>query len=75
MSRAIGGYVRRCERVTGTIYHLQENCPDCGLPYDGIRKGTIKHDMTFYHNFPTMPLMPLRTEPFDVADGVDTPGI
>jgi len=76
MSRAVGGYVRRCERVQGTIYHLQENCPDCGLPYAGIRAGTVNHDMTYYHNWPTiMPMPPLSFVPFNVTEPLDTPGI
>lgn len=62
----IGGYVRRCERVQGTVGHLQENCPDCGLPYADIRKGTVKHDMTVHHDWPTATPV-LRFEPFDAT--------
>ena len=66
--RAIGGYVRRCERVTAdnsTVGHLVPNCPFCGVPYTNVHAGTAWHDMSRHPELPIWTSM-LRFEPFDV---------
>lgn len=67
MSKGIGGYMPRKDRVQGSIGHLQENCEWCGLNYRDIRKGTVKHNMDIHHeDWPTaMPVM--NFVPFETA--------
>jgi len=67
LSKAFGGYVRRKDRIKGFIGHWRENCEYCGLSYAEIRKGTVRHNMDYYHSWPTM--MPaLNFVPFEVKE-------
>ncbi len=39
MSKAVGGYVRRCERVKGTIVRNMTDCFWCGISFEGVKNG------------------------------------
>lgn len=69
----IGGYVRRCERVTAdksTVGHLRD---DAWLRHVVLPSGAV---VTWRHEPPAFQSMPmLRFEPFNVTEPVDTPGM
>lgn len=49
MSKGVGGYMPRKDRIQGSIIHLKENC---GENYVELRKGTVKHNMDVDHHWP-----------------------
>lgn len=59
----VGGYVRRCERVHGTIGHLRQ--PGQRGPYASL-----------WTELPTFQCMPILSfVPFDVEESLDGPGM
>lgn len=74
MGKAIGGYMRRCERVQGTIVRNPTHCTWCGISYADVRAGTAWHDL-LEHPATMTAMPPLRFAKFDVTEPVDKPGI